>query len=52
MKIAVTGSLGVILAAKKRGLVPQAAPLISALKTAGAHISDSLIQSALQLVGE
>lgn len=30
----------------------RAAPLISALKAAGAHISDSLIQTALQLVGE
>ena len=52
MKVAVTGSLGVILAAKKRGVITQAAPLISALKAAGAHISDSLIQTALQLVGE
>ncbi len=52
MKVPVTGNLGVILAAKKRGIIPQAQPLASALKTAGAHISDELIAAALQLVGE
>ena len=52
MKVSVTGSLGVILVAKQRGLILQAKPLISALKSAGAHNSDRLIQSALQLVGE
>jgi len=52
MKVPVAGSLGVILSAKKRGIVPQAGPLVSALKTAGAHFSDELIAAALQLVGE
>lgn len=52
MKINVTGSLGVIVAAKKRGLVPLAAPLISALRAAGAHIGDTLAATALQLAGE
>ncbi len=52
MRIACTGSLGVILGAKKRGIIHQARPLISALKGAGAHISESLIHETLQLVGE
>lgn len=52
MRVSVTGSLGVILVAKKRGVIHQARPLLSALKSAGAHISDGLVQAALQLVGE
>ena len=52
MRIPVTGSLGVILIAKRRGLVEQAKPLIESLRRVGAHLSDSLVQSALNLVGE
>ncbi len=52
MKVHVTGSLGVILAAKKRGHISHASTWIAALKDAGAHISDTLIQQALNLVGE
>jgi predicted nucleic acid-binding protein len=52
MKVPVTGSIGVILAAKKRGIIPHAAVLISALQGAGAYLSEALVKTALQLVGE
>ena len=52
MRVPVTGSLGVLLIAKKKHLIPAAAPFIRDLRDAGAHLSDSLVQSALQLVGE
>jgi hypothetical protein len=44
----------VILLAKinQADLLPLAAPLISALKSAGAHISDVLTATALQLAEE
>ena len=52
MRVPCTGTLVVILGAKKRGIITRAQPHISALKGAGAHISDSLIHEARQLVGE
>lgn len=52
MRIPVTGTLGVILIAKRRGLVAAAKPLIESLRRVGAHVSESLVRSALNLVGE
>jgi len=49
----VTGSLGVIVEAKRRGLVPEAAPVIRELRTTGAlWLSENIVQHALALAGE
>lgn len=46
------GTLGVILAAKKRGLISEARPLCEQIVQAGLLIDASLLQGALRLVGE
>jgi predicted nucleic acid-binding protein len=46
------GTLGVILAAKKQGLIPAAKPLCDQVVKAGLLIDQTLLQSALGLVGE
>lgn len=51
-KIPSRGTVGVILLAKKRKIIPEAKPLIEALKTAGLWFTDDWIKHALSLVGE
>lgn len=46
------GTLGVILQAKKQGLIPQAAPIIKDLQNAGLYLDLKIIQLALQHIGE
>ena len=46
------GTLGVVLRAKQRGIVPDAATVISALRKAGLHLDDNTIRLALGHVGE
>ncbi len=48
----ITGSLGVLLAAKRAGLLPVVAPAIARLTEAGAYFHDSIIRDALDLAGE
>ena len=50
--IPLTGTVGVLLTAKQRGLVPALAPLFDQLKQNGFFLSSSLIHKALQLAGE
>jgi predicted nucleic acid-binding protein len=50
--IPVRGSIGVILAARKRRLIPAAKPVLDDLVRAGLFIEDSLLREALRLVGE
>jgi predicted nucleic acid-binding protein len=52
LSIATRGTVGVVLLAKARGLVPLAAPLLTALRAEGLFLSPSLIAAALSLVGE
>jgi hypothetical protein len=47
-----TGTLGVLLKAKERGLVSAVAPLISDLQRGGIWLSDALIEQTLRLAGE
>jgi len=47
-----TGTLGVILRAKRSGLVPAARPLIEELLTKGLYLSRDLMEQALGEVGE
>lgn len=50
--IPILGTLGVILAAKKTGLIPYAAPLFDDLRGAGLRLNDALMSRALALVEE
>lgn len=52
LAVQVTGTLGLALLAKKRGVVPAARPLLEELTRAGLYLSESIIESALRLVGE
>lgn len=46
------GTLGVILAAKKQGLIPAAKPICDQVVQAGLLIDQTVLQGALSLVGE
>lgn len=50
--IAHTGTLGVMLQAKQRGVIPAVAPLVGRLSEAGFRISDELQARFLMLAGE
>lgn len=45
----VTGSLGLLLALRQRGLVPSLSQLIARMKAKGIHLSDELVAEALRL---
>jgi len=46
------GTLGIILRAKKGGLIPAARPLADQIRAAGSFLDDELVEQALALVGE
>lgn len=50
--IPIRGTLGVILAAKKRGLIEQVNPIFQELIHAGFRIAPQLLRTALELAGE
>ena len=47
-----TGTLGVLLPAKEKGLIPALAPLLQALLNAGLYLSPALVAEAMTLAGE
>lgn len=51
-QIKTVGSLGVLLQAKRVGLITNVASLIDKISASPIYISDSLIQSVLELAGE
>ena len=52
LKILVRGTLGIILVAKKRGVIPAARPVIEILLKAGLYLSKSVLDEALKRVDE
>jgi predicted nucleic acid-binding protein len=52
LAIQFTGTLGLALLAKQRGLVPSARPLVEELARAGLYLSEPIVERALRLVGE
>ena len=52
LDIPVRGTLGLVLLAKKRGIIPLARPVLEQLKKAGMYLSNSVINQALAQVGE
>jgi len=50
--LAVTGSLGVLVRARRRGLVGPLAPLVAALRASGQRLSHAAVAHALAALGE
>lgn len=48
----VRGTVGVLLEAKKKGLIDAIKPLLDALRDSGMYLEQSLIDNVLQLAGE
>jgi predicted nucleic acid-binding protein len=48
----VIGTVGILLRAKRMGVVPAIRPLLQALQTAGFRLSPALLQEALRIAGE
>lgn len=51
-RVRVVGSLGIILRARKNGLIPAARPLIEQLVASGSYLAPDLIREAFAKVGE
>ena len=52
MNIPVRGTLGIVLVAKKRGLVLKAGPIIEDMMSAGLYLSRKVVSEALKRIGE
>ncbi|MDG0995784.1 MAG: DUF3368 domain-containing protein [Gammaproteobacteria bacterium] len=52
LKIPVRGTLGLVLVARQRGLIPKARPVIEDMMTAGLYLSRKVVDEALSRVGE
>jgi predicted nucleic acid-binding protein len=50
--LGVSGSLGVLLMAKRRGHIPVILPLLDRLRTSDIHLSDNLYRKILAMAGE
>ena len=50
--IPLRGTLGLVLAAKQRGLIAQARPVIENMMKNGLYLSKKVVESALSRVGE
>lgn len=52
LKLRVVGTVGVLLIARRRGLIAAVKPLLEELSASGHHLSTALVQEALHQVGE
>ncbi len=52
LNIPVRGTLGIVLIAKKRGLVTKARPIIEEMMSTGLYLSRKVVDEALRRVGE
>ncbi|MDZ8028088.1 MAG: DUF3368 domain-containing protein [Nostoc sp. DcaGUA01] len=50
--IPVRGTLGIVITAKQRGIIPAARPVLEQLRLCGMYLSDSVMNQALALVQE
>lgn len=46
------GTLGLVMIAKNRGIIPAARPIVTLLKQHGMYLSESVIDRAMALIGE
>lgn len=51
-KLSVTGTVGVLVAAKRKGLIAELGPILDILKKQRYYLSDDLFAKALMLAGE
>lgn len=52
LNLKVIGTVGMLLRAKRNGIIPEIKPLLTALNQANFRISEPLIQKALRIAGE
>jgi len=52
LDISLRGTLGIVLVAKRRGLIPRARPVIESMMSAGLYLSRRVLDEALRRVGE
>ena len=52
LRIPVRGTVGLVLLAKQRGVIPAARPVIEHLRRSGLYLSDHVMNQALARVGE
>lgn len=52
MGLQVIGTLGVLVLAKRRGLIPLVGPVVNEMRAGGHYLSDSALQAVLQAAGE
>lgn len=52
LDIPLLGTLGLVMLAKQRGLIPAARPVIALLKQYGMFLSEATIDRAMRLIGE
>lgn len=52
LKIEITGTLGTLMKAKQRGIIPQLSPLLRKLKFHGLRISKEVEEGILEMAGE
>lgn len=52
MGLQVTGTLGILTVAKKKGMIPALKPLLEMLKAHRFYVADDVLATALALVGE
>jgi predicted nucleic acid-binding protein len=52
LNVPLRGTLGIVLVAKRRKLIPQARPVIEAMMSAGLYLSKRVLDEALRRVGE
>ena len=50
--IAVIGTLGIVLFAKRQGVIQAARPVLDTLRRSGMYLSDQILTEALRLIGE
>ncbi len=51
-RVPVRGTLGLVLTARQRGLLPAARPVLDQLRQAGMYLSEGVVNRALAVVGE
>ncbi|MBI4946555.1 MAG: DUF3368 domain-containing protein [Bacteroidetes bacterium] len=51
-KLKVTGTIGILLKAKQKGLIKELRPLLAEMKEKGVWVSDNLIKTILEIVKE
>jgi predicted nucleic acid-binding protein len=50
--VEVVGTLGVVLRAKRKAVIPSAADVLKALRAAGLRLDDKVVRLALEAIGE